>query len=320
VFAVLADGALVSFRTDGTPVSASPPAELPPDAVPASGHDLAVSKDGNRVYALVRGAGSVPDRIIVADRSSGAILATYLLADVGGYGAVTVGPTSGHIYLFGNRNGGVLLSEVDPYSGMLLASWMLRGSDGLDWLVYQGAVVTDEQRVYVSYHGTTTTGIDWFDRDGDKFQACAPRLRRNTGCALSHGGFGLEPDRLLAATGTPIILLFNQDGLLERAFDTRLSGNHLMEFALAPDHATLYAVGVCGYVGGYSSLSLQDGGVLSNSWTSGSWTWVATPGPAATNSHPAICANRLALGGGLIALAQARVAVPQMDRAGGIGP
>ena len=160
VFALLADGAVVSFRTDGTPVSASPPAELPPDAMRAAGHDLAVSKDGTRVYALVPGAASVPDRIIVADRSGGAILARYLLADVGVYGALTVGPTSGHLYLFGNRSGGVLLSEVDPNSGMVLASWMLRGSDGLDWLVYQGAVVTDEQRVYVSYHGTTTTGIE----------------------------------------------------------------------------------------------------------------------------------------------------------------
>lgn len=153
----------------------------------------------------------------------------------------------------------------------------------LGWDVYQGAVSADERRIYLSYHGEKITGIDWFDLDASGLHRCKPPLPvfPSSGCIPAHGGFVLHGNDLLAATGTNVILDVGPDGVIRRAFDTKLNRNHLMEFTVDAASNRLYAVGSCGDAGGLSAVDLSGGGILTTPTSEGDWRWRATPEPSA---------------------------------------
>lgn len=165
VIALLADYRLVALHPDagGTPqeiLPALPTANLPPIDF-AAGHYLAQSSDGSLLIAPRPAPPSQPNQIALIKATSLQLERMVLLpASAGSIRSVVVGAVTGRIYVFGDREQDATLTVLDAGTGTVLNLWTLRGGDGRDWLVYQGAVSADEQRVFASYHGTYTTGID----------------------------------------------------------------------------------------------------------------------------------------------------------------
>lgn len=300
VIALLADYRLVALHPDagGTLqeiLPALPTANLPPIDF-AAGHYLAQSSDGSLLIAPRPAPPSQPNQIALIKATSLQLERMVLLpASAGSIRSVVVGAVTGRIYVFGDREQDATLTVLDAGTGTVLNLWTLRGGDGRDWLVYQGAVSADEQRVFASYHGTDTTGIDWFTLIPQGVQRC-PATMATGGCLRTHGGFLLEGEHIVATTGEPEILVLSLDGQVQGTYDTKLVGNHLMEFAIDGQMHRLYALGPCGYLGGVSVLPLLASGA---------------PQGAATVLAPAVCGERLTLvTPGRIAVTETRVTVP----------
>jgi len=275
VFALLMDNRLLAVRVDNGVVAAlrtlAPPPR--PTALILAGHYLALGPDGQTLYALTPGD---PAHLAIVDVATARIRARYALPSGVLARSLAVGSTTGKIYVFGNLPGpqtiplgthveGVVVLVLDPRSGSLLGRWVARRADGHDWLVYQGAVSRDERHLFISYHGPDTTGIDRFALGLGGLRRCQsapfPSPRAGVGCLPTHGGFVLYGDEVLASTGTPVVLEMKQSGRIVRHLDTRLLGNHLMEFAVDEKRAYLTAVGPCGYTGGMSVLAIATGQV-----------------------------------------------------------
>ena len=176
------------------------------------------------------------------DTGTGQPLGSFRLDDGIAYRSLAVGPSTGHVYVFGDRGGEALVTIVDAEHWTELATWTAHPADGHDWRIYAGAVSQDETRLYLSYHGPDTTGIDWFEVTADGLQRCPASQWANAGCIGGHGGFTLVGDHLLAATGLPVIVEVNAAGTITAGYDTRLEGNHLMEFAVDRAAERVYAV------------------------------------------------------------------------------
>ena len=74
-----------------------------------------------------------------------------------------------------------------------------------------------------------------------------------------------------------MILDVDSYGAIRTGFDTGLEGNHLMEFVVDPMAERLYAVGSCGYSGGFSAVSVRQAGVLMTPNNLGEWSWPRPP-------------------------------------------
>ncbi len=273
VFALLADGHLLAVRAANGTVMATrtlTTAPIPTDLL-AAGHYLARSSDGRTLYALVPGD---PAYLASVDVATARVQMRYPLARGLLARSLAIGPTTGHLYVFGNRPEpattpfgtpveDVVVQVLDPRNGRLVAHWTARHADGHDWYVYQGDVDHDERHLFISYHGPDTTGIDRFTMDRSGLRRCtsaSPSTHHiGSGCFHTHGGFTLFGNDILAATGTPLIPEMNQTGRIVRRLDTRLTGNHLMEFVVDDKADRLIAVGPCGYTGGMSIVALARG-------------------------------------------------------------
>lgn len=78
-----------------------------------------------------------------------------------------------------------------------------------------------------------------------------------------------------------------------------------MEFAVDPRTRRLYAVGSCGYRGGFSEVDLTVGGTLAAPPTAGDWRWRTTPAPPRAAAQVGLCGERVALAtGGLLLASQ----------------
>jgi hypothetical protein len=162
---------------------------------------------------------------------------------LGQYPALAIGQKSGRIFAFGVA--GVTIYALAGQGGE--PERLMQIELGRD--VFAGTVSSDERRLYVSYHGRGT-GVQWFDLTGDGW--------RPGGHVQTHGNFALVDGKLLAATGTPVIAQFDQDGRPLKGVDTGLGDSHLMEFAVDAPRRAIYAVGPCPRVHG--------GGVSVNQW------------------------------------------------------
>jgi hypothetical protein len=318
IYALLANAHLLTVHQDGTTVADT---ALDPDSSSnsprATGHYLALATDKRRVYVLVPLQPLAVDQIVAVNVGSAEIENTYALPD-GVYHSIAVGPLTGHLFVFGNLAGGVIVTIIDPADGAPLSTWVARPEDGHKWTVYQGSVSADEQHLYVSYHGPDTTGLDWFDVASGGLVRCASLGPPNFGCIASHGGFTVLPHELLVGTGDPVILDVDSSGAIRKGFDTGLVGNHLMEFVVDPAAQRLYAVGSCGYTGGFSAVSLEEAGLPLTTNNTGQWTWLTKPHAPLIllSAHP--CGERLSLGPSGLVVGSTAQPVPQAGRHGSL--
>lgn len=270
VFALLADNRLLAVRPSTGAVVAS--AHLgPAPSRPETGYYLALSNDGRTVFALVPGAR--PDRLCKINAATVRVQSCYRLpADLAFY-SLAVGPRTGRIYLFGDRAAGpkrrgpdgvvqptdAVVAIVNPHTGALLHTWRARAANGYDWYTYRRPVSPDERALFISYHGAYTTGVDSFTVTQAGLQRCAPALGPRQGCIPGHGDIALHGDGLLVTTGSERIEAVDRSGKVRRMLNTRLAGNHLIDFTLDRRTDELYAVGPCGYTGGFSVVDIRTG-------------------------------------------------------------
>jgi hypothetical protein len=287
VFALLADNELVAltiadgvvraqYRVGATPAS---------DDLRYTGHYMALSNDRRRLFVLAPGAPGRADRVAVVDVGTSKLLASYMIGDVGGiFHALAVGPSTGRIYLFGDRSGDAVVTVLNAESGADPAHWIARKADGYNWWPYEGAVSDDEQALYIRYHGMDTTGVDRFMILADGLQRCPPPKRANDGCIVGHGGFRLYGDAIVTGTGEGMLLLENVTGTIQSAYDTGLGG-HQMEFVVDSPTSRLYTVKSCGYSGGVSTVNLTAGGTYTLT-KYGEIKWLLTPAPPENLAAP----------------------------------
>lgn len=284
------------------------------------GHYLAWGRAGELV-ALLRGSES-SDRLIALDPTTGRQRAEWELPGGVAYRSLAVGTRTGVVYLFGNRPSGratlgtgqdAVVTVLDAQSGRVIRSWTARSADGRDWSVYRGEVSADEQRVFLSYHGSDTTGVDWFTLRGQTLTRCRPPAP-DLACIDSHGDFTPYGSGLLVATGLSAIKQVGLRGRVIRRYDTDLRGNHLMGFALDRERKRLYAVGSCGYVGGLSMVQLSTGATRR----------LAPRLPKTRDSEAAlpangVCGERISrLGQGRVVITKVANSVPEPDSAGSV--
>lgn len=268
---------------------------------------------GGELDVLVPGAGT-SGRLIVLDPTTGRRRADWELPRGVAYRSLTVGTRTGAVYLFGNRARGraslgpgqeAVVTVLDPASGRVIRTWTARPADGRHWSVYRGEVSADEQRLFLSYHGPDTTGIDWFRLRGRTLTRCRPPSL-DVACIDSHGAFTPYGRGLLVATGLNTIEHVDLRGNLIRRYDTGLIGNHLMEFALDGERKRLFAAGPCGYVGGMSRVDLRSGRIDKLA--------PRLPDARTTDSLPknGVCGERISwLGQGRVVLFRVANAVPE---------
>jgi hypothetical protein len=250
----------------------------------AAGHYLAISTDKRSVFVLVGGA-TTPARVAIVDATNGRLAKTFALDPMITFRSLAVGKRTGRIFLFGNRSPGpdhsgedVVAAAFDPESGRMEASWTIRPANGRDWFVYQGGVSPDELHLYVSYHGPDTTGIDVFDPASSRLECTVGNY--GTGCIQSHGGFALDANHIVAATGGSEMIETTPTGQIEYRFDTGLANNHLMEFTIDWSAQVLFAAGSCRYVAGFRALRISSG----------------TRHPLVSTNDYRVCGERSALG------------------------
>ena len=261
VIALLASNRIVAVDPQtGTVLSERSLAATPAAPDRFAGHYLAFSPDTTRLFVLLPARTPDENRLVVVETTTMQVLRSNLLppSDVV-FRSLAVGPRTGKLYLFGNRDGAAVISVLEPASGHVETTWVAREADGHTWAIYQGAVSADERSVFVSYHGPDTTGIDWFHLAGAEPQRCQDTSEREgTGCLDTHGGFVLQADGLLAATGQSAVVEFDQDGQPRRRIETGLVHNHLIEFVVDASSERLYAVGSCAYARGFTAVSLVE--------------------------------------------------------------
>jgi len=261
VVALLADNRLIAVRPTDGQVLVEQTLGAPPPALVGAGHYLAMSPDGKLLYVLPYAVAGTRSSVVEIATATARVQASYLLPASGMvYRSLAVGAKTGRIYLFGNRGSSVVITVLDAHTGAARISWTARPADGHNWLVYQGAVSSDERQLLVSYHGPDTTGVDVFTWQGQALQRCPSppfsSVDAGFGCLRSHGGFTFYGAGIPAATGTSLIEELDLHGGLHQAFDTRLVG-HLMEFVVDAHRQRLYMIGACGYVNGFSAVDLR---------------------------------------------------------------
>jgi hypothetical protein len=306
VFALLADNQLLAIRIRDLGVVAERRLASPPNDRPyrATGHYMALSKDGKQLFALVSDESGEAPRLVVLNTSTVEIRGTHLLNQSISFRSLVVGPTTGRLYLFGDQNGSAIVTVLDPESGTEVVHWIAREGGTYHWQVYEGAVSSDERHLFISYHGPDTTGVDRFEIANDGLHRCQTPNRPNEGCINAHGSFIPYRDGFLIATGTNVVLDVDTGGKIRKGFDTQLNGNHLTEFIANTAAGQIYAVGSCGYAGGFSVLDLATGGAPVTPTHNG-WQWQTNPKPPQILSvaggrgrDTVLCGERLALGPG----------------------
>jgi DNA-binding beta-propeller fold protein YncE len=240
----------------------------------STGRFLAVAPGGRTRYALAPGS----DSIAVVAAGSARVSRRISLPSGRDYRALVVGPRSGRLYVaynvpgrrrseVGDRERSAHVAALDPPSGRILAEARMRPREGRSWFVLGAAISPDESRLYVTYHGSGTTGLDWLDLGDDGWARCTRigEFKVAACMGLPHGHVLALSDEVLAATGHPSVIAVDREGAVVRRIDTGLAGNHLMDFALDPSGTRLYAVGSCGYVPGFAALDLSSGSRLAHS-------------------------------------------------------
>jgi hypothetical protein len=226
-----------------------------PSLAKGRGQFLALSQDKSRLYALIS-----PD-IVVIDTVRLEITRTIALPPLERlFTAIVVGPRSGHLYVFASTD----ILVVDPVAGGILDHLSITKPAGYDWQDYSAAVSPQETQLYISYHGgdrihgMPTSGADWLTLHSGQATLCENASAPiQMGCIKLHGKIVADSEGLLAATGGQYIVRVDSSHHIAMAYDTGLTGNHLMEFALSSRQNLIWAIGSCFYgsSGGLAGIS-----------------------------------------------------------------
>ncbi len=336
VYALLADNRLMAVKLNSGEIAAEQ--TLGPAApAPGAGELMGLSADHTSLLVLVKGS---PDQVVVVNAATAHVHSSYLAGeDDVSFSSLAVGPHSGRIFLFGNRRsssgaiGDVVVVVLDPRTGQQLAhlpAILPKGTGrqlghssaafpkDYDWRVYQGAVAPDEKRIFVSYHGVWTTGVDWFDIRGRDLVRCPNHWRPDDGCIVGHGAFVLYKNKVLTATGSRLLLLSDQDGTLREGFDTDLQQTHLMEFALDERAGMVYAISPCGYPPGLSAVDVRRAGVplTTTDYETGKLSLGSFPKPLMRTES--VCGARIAIADGIAVIGKTAIPVPSADKPGSL--
>jgi hypothetical protein len=182
------------------------------------------------------------------------------------YRGLDVGPVTGRVYVFANRETGpdrgpiqgppsdavVLVLTSDLAS--LVMSQTVRTSSGFDWYIYQGGLDPSETHLLLSYHGPDTTGVDVISVAGDRLQDQCTQPQY--GCIRSHGGFVFSGGNILLTTGSSSVLETDQSGQTIREIDTGIENEHIMEMEADRGGRHLLIAGSCLYGRGLFELNL----------------------------------------------------------------
>lgn len=242
VIALLVNGQLAVFRDTAQAIML----DLATDSAASFGvgRFMARGAEANTIHVLTHDASFLtvrlrPLSIIARQRFQGQRWASLARA------------ANGDLYLFGNAAPGLAIKHVDA-TGRVLHDWKVQldttgvlDEQPLEWSIYLGGIAADGRRLYVGYHGSNTTGVDWFDLRGDSLFRCPTRGRSWVGCVGSHGGFAVYKGGLLFATGFEVIGWTDFAAPVPQGYDTRLLRDHLMEFAIDSARGRLYAIGSC---------------------------------------------------------------------------
>lgn len=325
VFALLANNSLIkvapgSDRTESQ-VSLGPPFEYA-----SAGHYLTQSKDGSTLFALTPRGSNGMSEIAVIDVVTSRVEDRYPLEAGIAFRSLVVGPESGRLYLFGNRPGkeiacpdletcseqDVVVVVLDANGGRVIENQTVREADGKAWTVYQSAVSSDERRLFVSYHGNTQ-GVDWLTITPDGLDRCKKRAPTWQGCIPAHSGVEAYEDLALVSPGdTPWLEGRGQDIKKVKKWDTKLEGNHMLDFKVDARTNRLYVLGSCGYTGGLSRVDLETDRVK-----------VLAPARSDLHLDPAwertVCGERIAHGpGSLLVVGKTRRSVPEAESSGSL--
>jgi hypothetical protein len=258
VFTLLANNHLLVADITTGAVLAELTLAAPPPPV-AQIRALAIAKETHTLYALVTEAAGRA-RVAAVDTTT---LSLTTSIDPGGelvYHGLAIGPRSGRLYLFANRAGDAIVRVIDPTGARPPETWPARPSDGRNWVIYQGAIASDESALFLSYHGPDTTGIDRLEIQPTGLLRCRATPRAESGCFLTHGPFALTGGGLIASMAEqPVALLDPVTGERRGEYDMKLEGNHMLELTIAAGR--MYAVGSCGYTGGLATADLATGQV-----------------------------------------------------------
>jgi hypothetical protein len=209
---------------------------------------LARSRDGRTVYALTAHA------VVALDAPTLAVTRRYALPPRTTFRAIAVGQRTGRLYLAGNTPSAAVGAVLAPASGRYLAQTTLRG--GGDWLVLGISVADDERSLYVSYHGSSTTGADRVAVRGRGLARCRDRTPPRIACLSEHGNVRAWRGSVVATTGEGPLLVLSPAGAALARIQLGLPGNHVMQLAISPDGSEAAVIGSCGYAGGLSLVDL----------------------------------------------------------------
>jgi hypothetical protein len=259
------------------------------------GHYLAVIEHGQRVVALLPGSDGHTSRLVILDLSTLKTQVIEVPPFQGGVSALAAGGRPLSVFVVGSDSGHLqIAARVLEHSGSD-QEWRILGRWRGFPTPYQATFADEVNRLYVSYHGNGD-GLDWFELRGERLEWCG-RLRRHSphnACIPAHGGFAVLPGGVIGATGSSTLRLSTYDGTLRRTIETHLVGNHLMELAVDQRRGRAYAVGPCGYAGGYSVTRFRTTGagdaIVPGVQEQTETALVVHPGTGA------VCADRIALG------------------------
>jgi hypothetical protein len=264
--ALLADRDVVVLRLKGHALS-SRPLRVFASATPAiplvAGNYIAHSPDRKEIYVLSPASTDAGQQFAVIRERDLRVIRRFQLHGMI-YRALTVGRRTGRLYLAGNtgtessRDGetreAAWLAILSPETGKTLASSRLRPPNH-DWQVFSIATTADEARVWVSYHGSDTTGADWIAIMRGKRARCEARALPGQGCIRQHGAVVADGNDVLGTTGEGPVLRIGPGGTLRATYPVNLAGDHVTELALSPDRARVAVLGPCDYLGGFELIT-----------------------------------------------------------------
>ena len=318
-FALLANNRLMGFSpvTGSVDFSISLGGAAAADSV---GRYLAYSPAHDWIYVLSQNPQRRASTLSVVDLATHTLTRRIQLERGTQFRSLAVGRRTGRVFLFGHVSGvergrrfeRLVIVVKNPVGTRTLARWLVAKSRAFDWRIFQGAVSPNEGTVFVSYHGSSTSGADSFAVTAKGLIPCQTAHPPGRGCIPVHGAIEPFNDQLLGTAGDPAwIRLMTRSGKIIKTFATGLARNHLMQFTLDPLNRIAYAIGSCGYTGGLSRIDLGTGAAK----------LIGYPAPPSSGEalRSGICGERVAIvSGSMLILAKLHKPVPQWGKSGAL--